>query len=117
MRKLQNAYTLFAFLLVLTGCATLGTTQPKSFADREAYAVGIYTAVQNTVTISVGNQSMSSTEGSVIIKQAETAKVILDTARAAFNAGDTAGADAKLVTALTVLEALQAYLNAQGAKT
>lgn len=117
MNKLRNAFTLMAFLCVLTGCQSLGTTQPKSFADREAYAVGIYTAVQNTVAISIGNGSMSSTEGSVIIKQGETAKVILDTARAAFNAGDTAGADAKLATALTVLQALQAYLNTQGAKT
>lgn len=117
MNKLKNAFTLMAFAIVLTSCATLGTEQPKSFDDRLAYAVGIYTAVQHTVTISTTNGSMTSEEGALIIKQAETAKVILDTARAASNAGDSAGADSKLATALTVLNALQTYLNTLGAKT
>lgn len=102
--------------LVLTGCATLGTTPPKNFADREAYAVGAYTAVQHTVTISVGNGSMDTSDGVVVLKQAETAKAILDAARAASEAGDAAGADAKLATALTILNALQSYINSQGAK-
>lgn len=113
--KSRNILTLLGFLLVLCGCATLGTESPKSFDERAAYAVGIYTAVENTVTVSTDNGSMSSVEGSVILKQAETGKVLLDAARAAFNAGDTAGADSKLLTALTVLNALQTYLNAQGA--
>lgn len=117
MKRLRDNFTVFAFLLVLTGCATLGTEQPKSFDDRAAYAVAVYTAVENTVTISIGNASMTSVEGSIIIKQAETGKALLDAARAAFNAGDAAGADSKLATALTVLNALQSYLNAQGAKT
>lgn len=108
--------TILAFALVLTGCATLGTESPKSFDDRAAYAVATYEAVQNTVSISIGNQSMSSNEGSIILKQAETGKVALDAARAAFNAGDTAGANSKLATALTVLNALQSYLNTQGPK-
>lgn len=113
----MKAATLVGFLLVLVGCVTTGTEPPQSFHDRLAYAVGIYKGVERTVEISVENKSMDPSNGDAILKQAETAMVVLETAKAADEAGDVAGADTKLATALVVLNALQSYLNAQGGKT
>ena len=79
-----------------------------------AYAIGVHTAVLQATTAAVTAGSLSSSDAEAVLKQADTARTVLDTAQAASTAGDVAGADNKLAAALVVLSALQIYLTAHG---
>ncbi len=114
-RDFRNALTLLGFLLVLTGCQSLGTEPAQTFSQRLAYAVGVHTAVLQAATSSVEAGTLSADDAQNVLKKADDAKVILDAAKAAHDAGDEAGADSKLATALTALTALQDYLRSHGA--
>ena len=108
MTKLRN-YT-YVLLLVLFGCAQLGLTQPKTFDERLAYAYGSHTAVLQTAAAAVNAKTMTSAEGDQVLKLADESRAVLDAARVAARAGDTAGANTKLVLAVAVLTQLQQYL-------
>jgi hypothetical protein len=116
MRHLKNFLTLFAFALVLTGCAGLGNEPAQTFNQKLAYAYGTHTAILQAATSSLEAGTISAANASDILKQADNAKLVLDTARQAFDAGDSAGANSKLAVAVTALGALQDYLRAHGSK-
>ncbi|MES1993180.1 MAG: hypothetical protein V4457_06145 [Pseudomonadota bacterium] len=115
MKRLHHYLTLFAFALVLTGCASLGTEKADTFKTQLAYAEGIHSAVVDATTSSVNAGTLSSADAETVGKGADNAQLILVSAKTAYAAGDTAGANAKLATALTALQALQDYLRAHGA--
>jgi len=60
--------------------------------------------------------SLSSADAIQVQTIATTSRTLLDTAKAAETAGDTAGAQKNLVLATSALQVLQAYLNSHGSK-
>ncbi|SRR5258706_11968572 len=112
MRKLLCPGAALLFLLV--ACNSLGVMTPQTFNQKLAYAVGVHTAILQSATQAVSSGTLSSSDAEAVLKQADNAKLVLDTAQAANAAGDIKGADNKLGMALVVLNALQSYLNAHG---
>ncbi len=113
--KLKNALTLLAFLIVLTGCQSVEPA--KTFGQQLAYAEGIHTAILDATNSSLSAGTISSADAETIAKGADGAQTLLEASKAAYEAGDTAGANAKLATALTALQALQDYLRSHRSMT
>lgn len=114
MRHAKNAFALFIFLTVAAGCASLGNEKADTFNDKFAYAVGIHHAVVDATQSALDAGTISADDARSVSVQAHNARTVLDTAKAAADAGDAAGAQSKLVIALTALTALQEYLRAHG---
>lgn len=112
MRHLRIPLSLI--LILLCSCAQLGLTTPKGFDQQLAQAYGIHTAVITATTTALTSGSISSSDAEHVQTIATTSRTLLDTARAAETAGDTAGAQRNLVLAMSALQALQAYLNTHG---
>ena len=104
---------LLPLLLLCSGCASLGLTAPKGFDQQLASAYGVHTAVVSATTTALTNGAITSTEAQAVQTQALTSRTLLDTAKAAESAGNTAGASNNLSLALAGLTALQNYLNSQ----
>ena len=115
MIKLKNAFTLLAFLMVLTGCASMGNEKADTFSKQLAYATGINKAVVDAVTSSTSAGTLGSDDAASVLAKADEAHAILVAANSAYQAGDQAGAQSKLATALTALTALQDFLRSKGA--
>lgn len=104
--------TILAFALVLAGCMTA----PQGFREQLAAAEATHNAVIDATDSSLNAGTISSTAAGNIAQQADNAQKMLEAAKDAYIAGDTAGANSKLAIALTALTTLQDYLRAQGAK-
>ncbi len=105
---------LLPLLLLLCSCAQLGLTTPKGFDQQLAQAYGIHTAVISATTTALTAGTLSSADAAQVQTIATTSRTLLDTAKAAEIAGDTAGAQKNLVLAMSALQALQNYINAHG---
>jgi hypothetical protein len=105
----------FGFILVLglVGCAALGLSTPKGFDQQLASAYGVHSAIVQATTTALSSGAITSTEAQAVQAQALTSRALLDTAKAAETAGNTAGASNNLSLALAGLTALQNYLNSQ----
>lgn len=122
MTRPENRLWLLALLLFLSvatpytmiGCQTLGLPGPQTFNQKMAYAVGAHTVILQSATAAVKSGALSSSDAEAVLKQADNAKLVLDTARAANTVGDITGADHKLAMAVIVLNALQGFLNDHG---
>jgi hypothetical protein len=95
----------------LTACSSLGVTAPKGFDQQLAVAYTTHTAVLQALATATTAGSISSAEAVQVNTQAQSARALLDAARAA-EATNPAGAQTNLTLALTGLTALQGYLNA-----
>lgn len=114
--KLRNLCTLAAFVLVLSGCASLGIEKPTGLRQQIIAAEGQHNAVIDATDSALNAGTISSVTAMSIAAQADNAQLGLEAAKSAIIAGDVAGAQSKLAIALTTLTALQDYLRAQGAK-
>jgi len=114
MTRTRCFVTLACVLLALSACAQLGLSTPQSFDERLAQAYGAHTAVISATTTALTTGSISSTDAEHVQTIATTSRTLLDTAKAAETAGDTAGAQKNLVLAMSALQALQTYLNTHG---
>lgn len=103
-------------LALLVGCQVLGLATPQSFDQQLANAYGVHTAVVQATANALNAGSISKADAIQVQVAEHSARAILDTARAAEVAGDTAGAQKNLALALTTLNAIQTYINAQGKK-
>lgn len=115
MRHLKIPLSL-TLVLLLCSCAQFGLTTPQGFDQQLANAFGVHTAVVSATTTALTAGSISSSDAEHVQTIANTSRTLLDTARAAEAAGDTAGAQKNLVLALSALQALQTYLNTHGSK-
>lgn len=106
--------TLMLAVIGLSGCAALGLATPKGFDQQLAQAYGVHTAVLQATTTAVNARSLSSEEAVQVKTQADSARALLDAARAAETTGNTAGANSDLTLAISALTALQTYLNGKG---
>ncbi len=114
--RLKNAFTLLAFMIVLTGCASLGAEKPQNFNDKLAYAQATQTAVLATAKNGVVNGSLSKDDAKAVEQISDNAQTIMDAAQAVV-ATDPSTANAKLLQAITLLEQAQNYLNSHGKQT
>lgn len=104
-----NALALMAVLVA--GCASF--TAPKSFDQQLAVAYSVHTAVLDTAADGVNNGLISVSDGQTVLKIADQARLLLDTARAAEKLGDTKTAEERLTLGIDVLQNLQAFLEKQ----
>lgn len=116
MKRLQHAFTLIAFAIVLTGCASLGNEKADTFRQKLAYADSANAAVIDAVTSAYNAGTLAAADARSIEVQADNVQTILVAAKSAYAAGDVAGAQSKLAIALTALQTLQDYLRAHGSK-
>ena len=98
-------------LAMLASCTMLGITKPLTFDEQLATAYTAHTTVVQAATVAVQAGSLSSAQGDKVSAMANTSRSILDAARAAEVAGNTAGASAQLILATTALTAIQTFLN------
>jgi hypothetical protein len=113
----KNTHTaLLALLLTISGCSFFGLATPKGFDQSLAQAYSVHTAVVSATATAVASGAISSAEATQVQTQAISSRQILDLAKTAETAGNTAGAQQNLALALTGLNALQTYLNSRGAK-
>ena len=101
-------------ILLCAACASLGLATPKGFDQQLAQAYGVHTAIVSATATAITTGVITSAEAQAIQAQALSARSILDAAKAAETAGNTAGASNNLALALTALTAIQGYLNNQG---
>ena len=101
-----------AFLaLLLAGCAAFAPA--RSLDDRIAYAYGTHTAVLEATANLVELGDLTADQGQDVLEIADRARLVMDTARFARDAGDPRTAEGQLALALGVLQELQAYLRRQ----
>lgn len=106
-------YAPFFLVLFILGCASLGLEQPTSLDQRLAYAYSTHTAVLRAATDSLNAHEISSDDAQHVSDIAAQSRLVLDSARAAFNAGDMQTAEGRLLMATGILQQLQDYLRAK----
>jgi hypothetical protein len=104
--------TLPLFLLILSACAQLGIAKPESLDQRIAYAQGVNTAVLTASTSALRAKQISGDDHEHVIKIADQAKAILDSA-VLLATTDVTAAESRLKLANTILTELQAFLNSR----
>lgn len=100
--------------LFLVACGALGLATPKGFDQQLANAYGIHTAVVSATTTALTAGSITSQDAQTMQGMEQNARTLLDSAKAAETAGNTAGAQQNLALAISALTALQSYLNNHG---
>ena len=101
-------------LLLLTACSTVGLPSPKGFDQQLATAYSVHTAVVQATTTALTAGSISVNDAEAVQGMEKNARSLLDAAKAAEIAGNTAGASSELALATSALTALQTYLNNHG---
>jgi hypothetical protein len=102
-------------IALLVACAALGLPTAETFNEKLAVGYGTVTAIRQSATTLVLAGKLTPDDAQNVQIQADTFRAALDVARAAYRAGDTAGATTKLDTTATALRALKAYLASKGA--
>jgi len=111
-----RTFCVVAIAAVLCGCSALGLSSPKSFDQNLANAYGIHTAVVTATAQALQSGAISVADAKAVRNMEVDARTLLDTAKSAETAGDSAGAQKNLSLAMTALTALQSYVNARGSK-
>jgi hypothetical protein len=108
MRTVLTA-TIAMLCALLVGCASVGIPAPQTMYERVAVAQATVTQLRSTATVLLDAKRISSKDAENVLKQTDAATegIALAMAMAVTN---PAGADAKLQTAMQVLQALQTYL-------
>lgn len=116
IRQVHAALVMFAFLVVVTGCAALGLVTPESFREKLATGFATVEAVNTSTLALLKAKKISPDDAENINKQSDNANEALKIARVVSDT-DQAAANAKLTATITALSALQAYLaTKEGAK-
>jgi len=111
--KLRTVIGSLLVLAVLSACTSLGLAPAKSFDEKLAYAYGVHTALESSAATAVRAHELTQAEGANVLKIADNAREVLDSAKA-IEATDAAGAATKLALATSILNQLQAYLAKRG---
>lgn len=94
---------------LLIGCSTLGVPQPQTFNQRAATAITSVTSVRQTATVLLQAGKLTPEDARNVQAQADNAMAAIAIARNV-STTDPAGGQTKLTAALTILQALDAYL-------
>jgi hypothetical protein len=99
----------------IVGCSTAGLPEAKTFNERAAVAYGTVTAVRNTTTELLVSKKITNQDARNVQDQADLARAGIDTA-VSVHTSDPNGAESRLTTATTILQALQSFLQLRSAK-
>jgi hypothetical protein len=102
--------TLAAALLI--GCSTMGVPAPQTFNQRAAAAITSVTSVRQTATVLLQAGKLTAEDARNVQAQADNAMAAIAIARNV-STTDPAGGQTKLTAALTILQALDAYLTSR----
>lgn len=100
------------FLLILTACASLGLPVAKTFNERVAVAYGTVTSVRQTTSTLLVAKKINADEAQKVQTQANSARDAIDLA-VTVNATNPTDADTRLTAAISILSALQTYLESK----
>lgn len=103
---------LILVLSLLCSCAQLGIAPAQSFEQKLAYAEQVDTSVLSASTAALRAQQISNSDHEQVIKLADQAKGLIDSAKL-LSTSDPTAANGKLALATAVLQQLQAYLNSR----
>jgi hypothetical protein len=109
MKRIPAITVLF---VLLSACAPLGINTAQSFDQKLAYAAQVNTSVLTASTAALRAKQISSKDHEEVIRLADQAKGLIDSARLLSSTNPQA-AQAKLALATVVLTELQAYLNSR----
>lgn len=100
-----------ALMILVSACASLGLTEPKSLDDRLAYAYGNVTGLREATATLLEQGNIASSDGEYVLKVTDQSRAMLDSARTVSDAGDMTVAQDRLEVALAVMEELNKYLD------
>ena len=98
---------LCAIAIAIAACASL----PQSPDESIAYGYGVYTGVENALSVALENRSISKAQAVKVDADAGKARALLDAAHAVESTDPNASAS-DLAAATAALTALQSWLNA-----
>lgn len=107
MKQLRHG--LWAAILLLTACQFLGLEQPRSFSDRLLVGYATVTSVRQSAETLLVAKAITVDEAVNVQQGADNARAGLDIA-AQVESVDPKAADARLQASMTILRALNAYL-------
>lgn len=112
------AFAALAALACITamGCTGLGLTEPKTFRDDYAYALGQVTALRTTAATSLEQRQISIKDAEYVMQVTDQSRAYLDTAKQVYEAGELLKGKTQLEVATSVLLQLQQFLNTRASK-
>lgn len=108
MKHVPHAF-LFAMVLVLSACASLGIPPADTFNKRLQVGYTTIETVADSTTLLLQTGKLSRSDGENVLEQATNAKASLDIARSIHETSPELG-DSKLSATLLVLQTLQVYV-------
>lgn len=102
----------YLFLTLASGCAALGVPTPTTFNERVAAAYTTTTALVETTRTLLVAKKITPADAENVLKQTDTVIAGLDVARS-YSATSPIAANDKLTATLTILQAVQSYLNSK----
>ena len=112
-------FLLFLFALIaasFAGCEQLGMAKPVTFDDKLAYAYATNTSIREASSEALRAGQITGADMREVLQINDQARALLDSAKLAFAAGDTVGANNKLVLVTTILTEIQTFLRTRGLK-
>lgn len=103
----------WAFALMLAGCAQLGLPTADTLNQRLAVGYGTVTQIATTTSQLLAAKKITADDAQNVHTQATTAKAGLDIAKSLVSTSPAA-AQTKLEATLVVLQAMQTYLSEKG---
>jgi len=104
-----TAASLLVFFML--GCSSVGLAPAQNMEQRIAYAYATNFGLRNSAATALNGGRIEAKEAGAALEITNQARTLLDAARMANGVGDTKTAEARLVLALSVLQALQNRLN------
>jgi hypothetical protein len=101
------------FFLFVGACAQLGLQKARNFTDEWAYAMAVNTGIRNASVEALNKKALTPEEMRDVIEFNGRARKILDEAEAVRKT-DPKLAENKLAFAMSVIEAVQQYMNQRG---
>ena len=102
-------------MLMIYACATIGEPTPQTFNERMAAGIATVSGIRSTATSLLKQGKISVEDASNVQAQADNARAGLDVARKVYATDPSAG-NARMTAAVTILNALQTYLNSRSTK-
>lgn len=109
MKRILHLIASCFLAFTLAACAFTGTPAPQTFNQRAAAAITSVTAVREAATVLLKAGKLTPEDARNVQAQADTAMAAVAIARNV-SLTDPAGGQSKLSAALTILQALDAYL-------
>lgn len=102
---------LIVFLITtLIACGQIGIQPSRNFEDNLAYSYSSVTAIRMSAADALSAGAMSVADAEKVLELSDQARVILDAAKAAHLAGDTAADMVRLAQVTTLLVQMQTYV-------